>query len=212
MECSHGRNLNKGKNTPLPVCPLCLQGTDDLEHFLCCEHHLISRARNIFHHQLLGDVSAYCRKRNMSQDALSLASEYAKACVSPLLDVNDRIGGWLAIPTPRFLYFFSPDRRVSDTLMSELLNVLPRIIAEHIQWLAKVWRYRCKLVHMPASQSSSDCSSLDSDMLATAGRLSSFTRMTRGQDTHQGPVRIVDEESTTSQLTTDSVPRDGEFI
>ena len=187
------RNLNKGKDTPLPECPLCHHGTDDLEHFLCCEHHHISRARNIFHTHLFDDVSTYCKKHNLSPDALSLASDYAKACVSPLLDVNDHIGGWLAIPTPRFLYFFSPDRMVSDTIMTELLNVLPRVIAEHIQWLAKVWRYRCKLVHIPDSQLSSADSSLDSDMLASAGRISSFTRMTRGQGTHQGPSCDVEE-------------------
>ena len=194
--------LDKGKNAPIATCPLCLQGIDELEHFLCCEHHLVTRARQIFHAQLLQDISAYCRKKKLSLSARSLAQDYAKACTSPMLDVNDRIGGWLAIPSLRFLHFFSPDIRLTDTVMKDLLLVLPRVTAAHIQWIDKIWRYRCKLIHAPNSQGSSTNTSIASGMLAAAGRITSFTKLTRGQGTHPDPSSA--DRNNLSQLTIDS--------
>ena len=88
--------------------------------------------------------------------------------------------------------------------MKDLLLVLPRVIAAHIQWLAKVWKYRCKLVHAADSQASSANSSFASDMLAEVGRITSFTKLTRGQGTH--PDNPVEDMTQLSQITLDSFP------
>ena len=167
--------------------PLCNLGVDELEHFLCCGHYLIQRARGIFHYKLVEDVTAYCQKEKLSDTTLTLGTDYAKACISPNHDENDRIGGWLAISTSRFLHFFAANRPISETVAKELLIVLPRVIEEHIRWIEKVWKYPCKLVHAANSQSSSVGSSLDSTLLNNAQHLSAITRLMRGYSMHRTP-------------------------
>ena len=148
----HGRNLAKGaqqNGTPveIPCCPLCLSDEDSLEHLTRCQYPSIKDARIQFKQVLHLDIMNYGRREGFTDEAIRLTVAYATACGNLDMDAFDCIGGWIALPTPRFLFLYSPDIVISDKVYRELGRLLPRVISEHIKWLLGIWKTRCTLVH-----------------------------------------------------------------
>ena len=131
----HSRNLTKGLIGPIAPCPLCHASEDTMEHLIRCEAQTIRVSRNYFLTLLLHDIRDYCTRHHFSTDTVTNSVAYAKACATWSLPATDAIGGWLGIPTPRFIYFYSPDKPISGKTGKEMMQVLPRIVAESIKWL-----------------------------------------------------------------------------
>ena len=48
---------------------------------------------------------------------------------------------------PRFLRFFTPNVHITESIVAGLRLLIPRIIADSLDWLHFIWRKRCSLVH-----------------------------------------------------------------
>ena len=170
----------KGFTGPIAPCPVCAQEEDTLEHLPRCAGNSIWQSRIHFHNLLLHDIRDYCTRNRFTTSTVTYSIAYAKACVSTSLPALDIIGGWLGIPTLRFLYFYHPDSVISQVVGKELREVLTRIVAESIKWLKHAWRMRCRSHH--AGGTGEDTQSTRSD---TTLQLTSFHRMAQGQNMHR---------------------------
>ena len=176
----HNRNLMKGHSGPYAPCPVCWRGEDSLEHLIRCEGSSIRASRSHFHRLLTADIKSYCDRHDYEDSTIRHSIEYAKALVSTSIPATDSIGGWLGIPTPRFLFFYNSDHEISQKVGKQFRQVLSRIIAESIKWLQAAWRLRCRAAHVSSSQDDSQ-----STRSNTTTHLTSFHRMARGQNTHR---------------------------
>ena len=170
----------------IPACPLCLQDEDSLEHLIRCTYSTIRDDRIHFKQLINLDIANYGRKHEYSQDAIKLAQEYATACGDMRMDAFDCVGGRLAIPTPRFLFRYSPDTMITSRIYRDLAQLLPSVISEHLKWLLRIWKTRCTLVHTRSnSNTQSISSSATSSQFVTT--LSAFhtTTSRRTRRTHQ---------------------------
>ena len=125
----------KGRLGPIGPCPLCLQKEDTLEHLITCTSTNLRLPREHFQHLLLQDIRTYCITNRLQLLTMKYSIAYAHACANPDIGVDDAIGGWLGIPTPRFLFCYQPNSLIPTKVERELHQVLPRIIAESIKWL-----------------------------------------------------------------------------
>ena len=160
----HGRNIAKGQgpDAPIPVCPLCLEGEDSLEHLTICSHSRIATSRQALFQSLHHEIIEYCRKQDLPQAALIRAREYVFACASTRLPPLDILGGWMGIPVPRFLHFYGPNVQITDEVASGLKLLLPKIMGECLTWLDVTWKLRCHLVHSAPSSASSQSTTQNS--------------------------------------------------
>ena len=183
----------KGWHGPHAPCPVCWRDEDSLEHLIRCEGSSIRVSREHFHRLLTADIKSYCERHEYGALTMRYSIEYAKALLSKSIPATDIIGGWLGIPTPRFLYFYSPHIEISQKTGKQIRQVLSRVIAESIKWLQTAWRLRCRVAHAGSSQDDSQ-----STRSNTTTHLTSFHRMARGQNTHRFP--STDMSSQTSLL------------
>ena len=175
----HGRNIAKGMGdeAPIPPCPLCLTGEDSLEHLTHCSDPYMRTSRQDLFHSLDDKLHSFCTKQNYPTEVLTTSRAYLFACASTQLPDIDILGGWLGIPVPRFLSFFSSNRVISRDEYDGLMMTLPRIIADCLTWLHQTWRKRCSLVHGRSDSNSQDATATSAT--STGISLASSTRSNR---------------------------------
>ena len=146
-----------------------------------------------------------------------MAQGYANACADMNMTAFDCIGGWLAIFTPRFLYRYAPDTTISAKVYRELMQLLPRVISEHLQWLLRIWKKRCTLVHTgdgtnASSQLSSQTSSSQQSLTTLPSlRTTNRSRTRRRNRRNSSPSAAVDEQAVQTSIlpfTADQRPED----
>ena len=154
----HARNKRKWTpdDTEMDLtCPLCADlditgpHPDDLEHLLTCEHPVLGESRVTFHATLITTLHDWHMARNDAYATYSLTQRYIRICFAPpsSLSRRDRLSGWLARPTPAFLYHFAPNLILSSRVAREFTRALPHLLKHTILWVQSAWLLRCRLLH-----------------------------------------------------------------
>ena len=167
----HARNKRKWTSDTIALdmhCQLCEdldhtgQHQDDLEHLLSCAHPTLADERTAFYATLVETLHNLHTDKQDAYMTYSLTKRYIRTCCVPhrALSPQDRLSGWLARPTPAFLYTFSPNLTISPRVAREFTRALPILLKRTVTWIQSAWLLRCRILH---------CDDTTGDLLSSAG-------------------------------------------